>query len=74
MASQEEVLEQFGARVRALRTDRNLSQEALGFECNLSQTYISEVESGKRNISLRNIDAIARALQVSLADLFTGLG
>ena len=68
---QAEVLARFGGRVKAERESKGLSQERLGFECGLSQTYISEVESGKRNISLANMYGIAQALGISLARLVT---
>jgi transcriptional regulator with XRE-family HTH domain len=69
MEKRSEVLKKFGGRVQELRKAKGLSQEKLGFACNLSQTYISEVEQGKRNISLLNLHAIASALEITLAHL-----
>lgn len=66
---QQEVLEKFGRRLREARKARNISQLDLGLECGLSQTYLSEVESGKRNISLANIYKLAVALNVPVAEL-----
>ena len=66
----EEVQKQFGARMRALRNQRGLSQEELAFFCNLDRTYIGSVERGERNISLVNIHTIAAALGVSPRELF----
>ena len=68
------VLRGFGERVSQLRKKKGLSQERLGFECNLSQTYISEVEAGKRNVSLVNIHGLAKALGITLAELLDGVG
>lgn len=62
---------QFGERVRALRKERGLSQEALAHGSGLDRTYIGGVERGERNISLLNIHAIARALNVRTKDLFS---
>lgn len=59
----------FGNRVRELRKQKALSQEALAFACNLDRTYIGGVERGERNISLRNICKIAKALGVQARDL-----
>ncbi len=56
--------------MRELRRARRLSQEDLAELCGLDRTYISGVERGQRNIALRNIEALAQALDVSLADLF----
>jgi transcriptional regulator with XRE-family HTH domain len=61
----ERIQKQFGARMRALRQQKSLSQEELAFSCNLDRTYIGSVERGERNISLVNIHTIAAALGVS---------
>ena len=64
------IKEAFGERVRAVRKDKGLSQEALALACALDRTYIGGVERGERNISLINIYKIALALGVKAADLF----
>lgn len=63
----------FGDRVRELRKQKGLSQEALALECDLDRTYIGGVERGERNISLVNIYKIAGALSIEPQDLFKGL-
>ena len=60
----------FGRRVRTLRKREGLSQEQLAFRCGLDRTYVGGVERGERNISIVNIEKIARALGLSLRDLF----
>jgi transcriptional regulator with XRE-family HTH domain len=60
----------FGARVRELRKQKGLSQEALALACDLDRTYIGGVERGERNISLLNIQKIAEALGLSARELF----
>jgi transcriptional regulator with XRE-family HTH domain len=64
------LLKNFGHVVRELRLARNLSQEELADLCCLHRTYISDVELGKRNLSLTNIDRVATALNMSLSNLF----
>lgn len=66
----EPILFQFGAAVRKLRREKNISQEKLADMCCLHRTYISDVELGKRNISLENIAKMASALGVSITALF----
>lgn len=65
-----QIQKRFGERVRELRKQKGLSQEALAFTCDLDRTYIGGVERGERNISLINIHRIARALDVKAKDLF----
>lgn len=58
------ILRAFGKRVRVLRQKRRLTQEALADESGLDRSYIGGVERGTRNISLVNIEKIAKALRV----------
>jgi len=62
---------QFGLRVRELRLARGLSQEELAFKVGIHRTYLGGVERGERNPSLKNIAAIAMALNISLRELFS---
>jgi len=62
----------FGKRVRHLRNELGVSQEEFASMCHLDRTYISSIERGKRNVALVNIEKIANALGVDIADLFTG--
>jgi transcriptional regulator with XRE-family HTH domain len=59
----------FGKRMRSLREAKGLSQEKLAELAGLDRTYISSVERGKRNISLVNIELIAKSLGVKPAKL-----
>jgi transcriptional regulator with XRE-family HTH domain len=68
-----DVLERFGKKVRQKRTALGLSQEAFADRCNLDRTYISGIERGKRNVALRNVEAIANALGISIAELVEGV-
>lgn len=63
----------FGNRLRTLRKEIGLSQEKFSFECNLDRTYIAGIETGKRNVSLENIEKIAKGLKISLSELFQNL-
>ncbi|RJP47935.1 MAG: XRE family transcriptional regulator [Anaerolineaceae bacterium] len=59
-----DILKRFGQKVRDLRIQRGLSQEKLAELSGLHRTYISSLELGKRNVSIVNIHALAKALQV----------
>ncbi|MBI3250593.1 MAG: helix-turn-helix transcriptional regulator [Candidatus Andersenbacteria bacterium] len=60
----------FGQRIRDLREQQGLSQEGLGMKSKLHRTYIGSIERGEQNVSIVNIQKIARALNVSLAEIF----
>ena len=60
----------FAVNVRTYRRSRGLSQEAFAEKCHLHRTYISALEREKRNISLKNVQAIADALGVEPYLLF----
>lgn len=64
------ILLAFGARVKKLRLDKQLSQEKLAQTCDLDRTYISGIERGVRNVSLLNINKLAVALEIPPAELF----
>jgi len=61
----------FGTIIKGWRNRRGLSQEELAFRAKLHRTYISDIERGARNVSLRSVKKIAGALEISLATLFS---
>ncbi len=69
-ASERRAKKQFGGKLRQLRQQKGLSQEALALACDLDRSYIGGVERGERNISLINIHKIARALGLPARELF----
>lgn len=64
------VAKKFGSKVRQARMKVGISQEELAFRCGLDRTYVSGVERGTRNPSLKNIEKIAKALKISPSELF----
>lgn len=64
------ILVQFGIKVKALRKARKISQEELSFDTDLHRTYIGMIERAEKNITLLNIEKIAKALNVEIKDLF----
>lgn len=65
-----EILIKFGQRVRQLRKEKNLSQEEFSFKADLHRTYIGMIERAEKNITLVNIEKIAKALNVDIRELF----
>lgn len=65
----EKVLRNFGNRIKKLRTKKGWSQEELGDRAGLHRTYIGSIERSERNISLLNIERLARAFKIKPRDL-----
>lgn len=63
------IQERFGRRVRELREQAGLSQDALAAKSQISRPYLAEIETGRRNPSLTIVEAIAKGLKVSIVDL-----
>lgn len=64
------VLVKFGRRVREERAKLGLSQEELAFRAGVHRTYIGMIERAEKNITLENIEKMAKALKISIADFF----
>jgi transcriptional regulator with XRE-family HTH domain len=70
MVKDREILNLVGARIKVLRKEKGLSQEALGEKGGFHFTYIGQVERGEKNVSLINLAKIAEALEVNISQLF----
>lgn len=64
------IKEKVGQRIKELRIKHGLSQEEFAFKCDLDRTYITSLERGKRNISLENLEKIAKAFNMTLSEFF----
>lgn len=62
----------FAANLLRERKARGLSQDELAHEAGLHRTYVGSVERGERNISIGNIERLARALGIDPAELLRG--
>ncbi len=67
------ILVKFGKRIREVRVKRGLSQEALADIANVHRTYIGMVERAEKNITLLNIQKLAKALKIDIRELFDGI-
>ncbi len=66
-----DILRNFGAKVRHYREILCLSQEKLTEKANVHRTYIGTVERGETNITLVNVYKLAKALEVDVTQLLT---
>lgn len=64
---------QLGMRIKYLRNIKHWSQEDLALEANVNKNYISDLERGQRNPTVKILEKIARALDISLSELFKGI-
>lgn len=64
------ILKLVGARIKVLRKEKGLSQEALGEKGGFHFTYIGQIERGEKNVALINLGKIAEALEVNVSQLF----
>ncbi len=60
-----------GQRIKELRKQLSLSQEALALKSEVDRTYITDVENGRRNVSLEILQKIIAALETSFTEFFT---
>ena len=63
----------FGLKVQQLRKETGMSQEKFALSIDMDRTYLASVEAGKRNISLCNIEKIAKGLNLSVSELLSGI-
>ena len=59
-----------GKRIRELRNEMGISQEALANRAEIDRTYVTDVENGRRNISIENLEKLVIALQIEFKDFF----
>ena len=60
---------QLGKKVKLARAKADFTQEKLAEKAGLHRTYIAGIETGRRNISIKNLEKIAKALGVKTNDL-----
>ncbi|RFZ93002.1 XRE family transcriptional regulator [Mucilaginibacter conchicola] len=59
-----------GQRIKELRKEIGLSQEALANKAEIDRTYVTDVENGRRNISIENLEKLVNALDIQFTDFF----
>ncbi len=63
-------LKEFGANLKKVREQKNISQAQLAIDCDFDVSVVSRIERGAVNTSLNNINLIAKALKIQIKDLF----
>ena len=65
-----DIRKKIGLRIKEYRTNLKLTQEALAFKAEIDKTYVNEVENGKRNISVINLEKLIIALDTDIPRFF----
>jgi transcriptional regulator with XRE-family HTH domain len=68
-----DVSSRFGVRLRQLRRERNLTQLRMAIDFGIDRSFISDVERGRKSISLPMLEVIALGLKMSLSELLRDL-
>ena len=64
---------ELGMRIRYLREQKKMTLEDLSFESNVNKNYLSDLERGNRNPTVKILARIAEALELTLEELFKGI-
>jgi transcriptional regulator with XRE-family HTH domain len=70
VVKKKDILTIVGDNIRQIRMSQGVSQNQLAFEAGVTREFINKVESGKNNISIKNLEKIADILEVNIKDLF----
>jgi transcriptional regulator with XRE-family HTH domain len=68
-----DLLVRLGDRIRKLRKKRSWTQVEMAEKVGIDRSFLADVERGKRNVSILNLDLMAKGLRVSLSQLFSRL-
>lgn len=66
-----DIRKKIGLRIKELRLENKLTQEGLAFKACIDKTYVNEVENGKRNVSVINLEKIINALGSNYSAFFS---
>lgn len=65
-----EIKQKIGERIKELRLEKNLSQEALAFNSGLERSFITHIENGRRNVSIETLSKVILGLNITFFDFF----
>lgn len=70
----EDINKQVGFRIRGLREKKGMTQEGLADRCGLHRSDMGEIERGELNVTLKTLQKVGVALELSLIELVRGVG
>lgn len=68
-----DINKQLGMRIKYLRSLRKWSQEDLALEADINKNYLSDLERGSRNPTVKVVEKIAKAFNITVSELFKGI-
>ena len=70
MANRKDILSVIGGNIRKIRLSQKMSQNQLAYEAGVTREFVNKVETGKYNISVKNLEKLAQILEVDIRNLF----
>jgi len=70
VVTKRDILSLVGGNIRKIRVEQNMSQNQLAFEAGVTREFVNKVESGKYNISVKNLEKLALVFDVEIKNLF----
>lgn len=59
-----------GLRIKEIRTEKNLTQEAVAWKSEIDRSFMNHVENGRRNVSINSLEKVFSGLEVSIKEFF----
>ncbi len=59
-----------GLRIKEIRTDKKLTQEAVAWKSEVDRSFMNHVENGRRNISIESLEKVLSGLEITIKDFF----
>jgi len=59
-----------GLRIKEIRTEKNLTQEAVAWKAEVDRTFMNHVENGRRNVSIESLEKIVSGLDTNIKEFF----
>jgi transcriptional regulator with XRE-family HTH domain len=64
------IKQKIGERIKELRREKNLSQEAVAYNAGIVRSFMTHIENGRRNVSVETLEKVLSGLEVSFSDFF----
>jgi transcriptional regulator with XRE-family HTH domain len=69
VANKKDILSIVGSNIRKIRISQKMSQNQLAYETGITREFINKIETGKYNISIKNLEKIAQILEIDIKNL-----